>query len=80
LLKENKIIYWEEILSLPVLIILFDFFIKILYNIYVIKNNNFRKELKVMALNIVATVFNFITAFFILITGGKVPEDWFKIN
>ena len=46
LLKENKIIYWEEILSLPVLIILFDFFIKILYNIYVIKNNNFRKELK----------------------------------
>jgi hypothetical protein len=33
-----------------------------------------------MALDIVATVFNFITAFFILITGGKVPEDWFKIN
>lgn len=31
-----------------------------------------------MALNIVETVFNFITAFFILIIGGEIPKNWFK--
>lgn len=31
-----------------------------------------------MALKIVETVFNFITAFFILITGNEVPEGWFN--
>lgn len=31
-----------------------------------------------MALDIVTAVFNFITAFFILITGNKVPEGWFN--
>lgn len=31
-----------------------------------------------MALNIVETVFNFITAFFILLFNGEIPEGWFE--